>query len=147
GDLGKVKIEAGTKMTLRFCDGLIHGDVDEGKAVADVPDGVEVSMDTDTPTNLAPGSPHQPYKVIATRNPPAAPTVSGGPGAQGGISQLTGQLIVNGSVTVNGNRAITGTTIFTGSNIVVDRGKGNSAIVNLGKLGRVEIDPGTIFTL
>src|SRR5262245_42626845 len=67
--------------------------------------------------------------------------------AQTGSSQLKGQLIATGPVTVNGNNAITGTTIFTDSNIVVDCAKGNSAIVNLGYLGRVELVPGTKMTL
>jgi hypothetical protein len=67
--------------------------------------------------------------------------------SQSGNSQLTGQLIANGPVTVNGNKAITGTTVYTGSNVVVDCAKGNSAIVNLGKLGRIELVPGTKMTL
>jgi len=67
--------------------------------------------------------------------------------AQTGNSQLKGQLIASGPVTVNGNNAITGTTIFTDSNIVVDCAKGNSAIVNLGYLGRIELVPGTKMTL
>lgn len=67
--------------------------------------------------------------------------------AQTGNSQLKGQLIASGPVTVNGNKAITGTTVFTDSNIVVDCAKGNSAIVNLGYLGRIELVPGTKMTL
>jgi hypothetical protein len=67
--------------------------------------------------------------------------------AQTGNSQLNGQLIANGPVTVNGNKAITGTTVFTGSNIAVDCANGNSAIVNLGRLGRIELVPGTKLTL
>jgi hypothetical protein len=68
-------------------------------------------------------------------------------GAQSGASQLNGQLIANGPVTVNGNKAITGTTVFTDSNIAVDCAKGNSAIVNLGTLGRIELVAGTKLTL
>jgi len=67
--------------------------------------------------------------------------------AQTGNSQLKGQLIASGPVTINGNKAITGTTIFTDSNIVVDCAKGNSAIVNLGYMGRIELVPGTKMTL
>jgi hypothetical protein len=66
---------------------------------------------------------------------------------QTGDAQLKGQLIASGPVTVNGNKAITGTTIFTDSNIAVDCSKGNSAIVNLGYLGRIELVPGTKMTL
>jgi len=67
--------------------------------------------------------------------------------AQTESSQLKGQLIANGPVTINGNKAITGTTVFTGSNIVVDCATGNTAIVNLGYLGRIELVPGTKLTL
>jgi hypothetical protein len=63
--------------------------------------------------------------------------------AQTGNSQLNGQLIANGPVSVNGNKAITGTTVYTDSNIAVDCSKGNNAIVNLGKLGRIDLSPGT----
>ena len=67
--------------------------------------------------------------------------------AQTGNSQLNGQLIASGPVTVNGNKALTGTTVFTGSNIAVDCGSGNSAFVNLGRLGRIEMVAGTKLTL
>jgi hypothetical protein len=80
--------------------------------------------------------------TLAAQNRGAAPA-----NAQSGNSQLTGQLIANGPVTVNGNKAITGTTVFTDSNVVVDCAKGNSAIVNLGKLGRIELVAGTKMTL
>jgi hypothetical protein len=80
--------------------------------------------------------------TLSAQNRGAAPA-----SAQSGNSQITGQLIANGPVTVNGNKAITGTTVFTGSNVVVDCAKGNSAIVNLGKLGRVELVAGTKMTL
>ena len=78
-----------------------------------------------------------PLKIEARRRP-----------TQSGNSQSTGQLIAKDSpVTVNGNKAITGTTVFNGSNVVVDCAKGNSAIVNLGKLGRIELVAGTKMTL
>lgn len=57
--------------------------------------------------------------------------------------QLTGQMIVSGSVTVNDKKAVTGTTVFTNSKIAVACAKGNSAIVNLGRLGRIELTPGS----
>jgi hypothetical protein len=68
-------------------------------------------------------------------------------GAQDGSAQLSGQLIASGAVTVNGNKAITGTTVFTDSNIAVDCAKGNSAVIDLGRLGRVEMAAGTKMTL
>lgn len=67
--------------------------------------------------------------------------------AQAGNSRLTGQLIATGSVSVNEKQAITGTTIFTGSRIVVDCANGNSAVVNLGMLGRLELTAGARLTL
>ncbi|MGE0132052.1 MAG: hypothetical protein AB7U82_28555 [Blastocatellales bacterium] len=62
-------------------------------------------------------------------------------------SQQVGQLIVTGSVTVNEKRAITGTTVFTDSRIAVACAKGSSAIVNLGRLGRVELTAGSRLVL
>jgi len=53
-----------------------------------------------------------------------------------------GQLIVIGSVTLNGKRAISGTTVLNDSRISVACTSGNSATVNLGKLGRVELGAG-----
>lgn len=67
--------------------------------------------------------------------------------AKAGNSQRIGHLIVTGSVTVNDKKAITGTTIFTDSHIVVACAKGSSAIVNLGRLGRVELTAGAKLTL
>jgi hypothetical protein len=49
----------------------------------------------------------------------------------------TGELSVSGDVTVNGQKAISGGTIFSDSVIVT--AKDSSAIVSLGKLGRVEL--------
>jgi hypothetical protein len=57
-------------------------------------------------------------------------------------TSLKGQLLVNGSVTLNGKRAITGTTVLNDSRISVACAGGNSATVNLGKLGRLELAPG-----
>jgi uncharacterized membrane protein YgcG len=57
--------------------------------------------------------------------------------------QMAGQLTVNGNVTVNGKKAITGSTIFNDSRLSVMCASGNSAIVNLGRLGRIQLSPGT----
>jgi hypothetical protein len=51
----------------------------------------------------------------------------------------SGELSVSGQVTVNGQAAISGATIFTDS--VVATGANSSAVVSLGKLGRVELFP------
>lgn len=61
--------------------------------------------------------------------------------------QVVGQLTVYGSVTVNDKKAINGTTVFTESRIKVACAKGNRAIVNLGPLGRVELNPGTQYLI
>jgi hypothetical protein len=58
-------------------------------------------------------------------------------------TQQVGQLIVTGSVTVNEKKAITGTTVFTDSRIAVACAKGSTAIVNLGRLGRIELSSGS----
>ncbi|MBI1765356.1 MAG: hypothetical protein HYR56_28405 [Acidobacteria bacterium] len=61
---------------------------------------------------------------------------------KGDETNLKGQLTVNGSVTLNGKRAITGTTVLSDSRISVACTSGNSATVNLGKLGHIELSPG-----
>src|SRR5882724_4888492 len=50
---------------------------------------------------------------------------------------LTGELSVTGDVSVNSQKVTSGGTIFSGSAIVT--AKGSSAVVSLGKLGRVEL--------
>jgi hypothetical protein len=85
--------------------------------------------------------------VFNTGSTLAAKNKGAAANAQIGSSQLNGQLIANGPVTINGNKAITGTTVFTGSNIAVDCVTGNTALVNLGNLGRIELVPGTKLTL
>lgn len=59
------------------------------------------------------------------------------PGQQG----PAGELSVSGKVTVNGQNAISGATVFTDSTIVT--AQNSSAVVSLGKLGRLDIMPGT----
>ncbi|HEV2802758.1 MAG TPA: hypothetical protein VGW12_19965 [Pyrinomonadaceae bacterium] len=51
----------------------------------------------------------------------------------------SGELSVVGEVSVNGTNAISGATVFTDSTVTT--AKGSSAVVSLGKLGRVEILP------
>jgi hypothetical protein len=58
--------------------------------------------------------------------------------AQGQKAQ-SGDLSVVGDVTVNGTSAISGATIFSDSTVTT--AKGSSAVVSLGKLGRVEVLP------
>jgi len=63
------------------------------------------------------------------------------PGQQG----PAGELSVSGKVTVNGQSAISGATIFSDSTI--ETSQNSSAVVSLGKLGRVEMLPGTVLKL
>ncbi|MBV9210310.1 MAG: hypothetical protein JOZ52_06755 [Acidobacteria bacterium] len=51
----------------------------------------------------------------------------------------SGELSVSGQVTVNGQNAISGATVFSDSTITT--AQGSSAVVSLGKLGRVEVLP------
>lgn len=54
-----------------------------------------------------------------------------------GASGPSGKLKVEGEVTVNGTSAISGATVFSDSTVTT--AKGSSAVVSLGKLGRVEV--------
>jgi len=58
---------------------------------------------------------------------------------------VTGDLTVTGQVTVNGQPAVSNSTITSGA--VITTAKGSSAVVSLGKLGRVEIQEETTATL
>ena len=57
----------------------------------------------------------------------------------------TGVITVTGQVTVNGQPAVTGATIVSGA--VINTAPGSSAVVSLGKLGRVEVLADTNVTL
>jgi hypothetical protein len=50
---------------------------------------------------------------------------------------LTGEITVTGQVTVNGQSAVSNTTIISGSTIVT--GANSSAVISLGKTGRIEV--------
>jgi len=53
----------------------------------------------------------------------------------------SGELSASGQVAVNGQTAISGATVFSGS--VITTAANSSAVVSLGKLGRVELMPNT----
>ncbi|MFM9903838.1 MAG: hypothetical protein ACKVQJ_04620 [Pyrinomonadaceae bacterium] len=57
----------------------------------------------------------------------------------------TGEITVTGQVTVNGQPAVSTSTITSGSTVTT--AKGSSAVVSLGKLGRVEIQEDSSLTL
>lgn len=50
---------------------------------------------------------------------------------------LTGEITVTGQVTVNGQTAVSNSTIVSGSTITT--GAGSSAVISLGKTGRIEV--------
>src|SRR3712207_6420776 len=57
----------------------------------------------------------------------------------------SGELSVVGQVSVNGTNAISGATVFSDSAITT--GQNSSAVVSLGKLGRVELLPNSSLKL
>jgi len=62
-----------------------------------------------------------------------------------GVEEQVGLLTVTGTVKVNGKPAATGDIVLAGSE--VQTAKGSSAVVSLGKLGRVEALPSTTMKL
>lgn len=56
-----------------------------------------------------------------------------------------GEISVTGQVTVNGQPAVSGSTIISGA--IVNTAPGSSAVISLGKLGRVEVLESTTVTL
>ena len=62
-----------------------------------------------------------------------------------GQSTPSGELSVVGEVSVNGTNAISGATVFSDSTVTT--AKGSSAVVSLGKLGRVEVLPSSSLKL
>lgn len=65
--------------------------------------------------------------------------------AKPGELKNSGELSVSGQVTVNGQAAISGATVFSDS--VIATAANSSAVVNLGRLGRVELMPNTTVKL
>ena len=58
---------------------------------------------------------------------------------------VTGEITVTGQVTVNGQPAVSNSTIISGSTIVTS--EGSSAVVSLGKTGRIEVLEGSNMVL
>ena len=65
--------------------------------------------------------------------------------AADGVEEQVGRLTVTGEVKVNGKPAVTGDIVTAGSE--VQTAKGSSAVVSLGRLGRVEALPSTTLKL
>lgn len=60
-------------------------------------------------------------------------------------TDITGEITVTGQVTVNGQAAVSNSTIASGATVTT--AKGSSAVVSLGKLGRVEVSEDSGVTL
>lgn len=68
--------------------------------------------------------------------------------ALAGTEKIAGELLVSGSangVTVNGEAAQSGRSVFTSSTIATPQNA--SAVINLGKIGKIELAPNTILAL
>src|SRR5215210_3949255 len=57
--------------------------------------------------------------------------------ALAGTKDITGEITVTGQVTVNGQTAVSNATIVSGSTVVT--GANSSAVISLGKIGRIEV--------
>ncbi len=94
GRLGRIELTSGSKLVLRFTDGLIGGDLIEGKAVVSSPAGVKVALNTPDGVSTADGADASVTPVVTQRGVrcvPAAVSSSGssssvlGSGALGAI--------------------------------------------------------------
>lgn len=65
--------------------------------------------------------------------------------ALAGTKDITGEITVTGNVTVNGQAVVSNSTIVSGSTIVTDGS--SSAVISLGKTGRLEVLAGSNLTL
>jgi hypothetical protein len=68
--------------------------------------------------------------------------------ALAGTEKIAGELLVSGSangVTINGEAAQSGRSVFTSSTIATPQNA--SAVINLGKIGKIELAPNTILAL
>ncbi len=65
--------------------------------------------------------------------------------ALAGTKDITGEITVTGQVTVNGQSVVSNSTVVSGSTIVT--GANSSAIISLGKTGRLEVLAGSNLTL
>lgn len=83
--------------------------------------------------------------LVATVLVLVGPTMAFGFAGQQGQAGPTGDLSVVGEVSVNGTNAVSGATVFSDSTVTTS--KRSSAVVSLGKLGRVEVLPETTLKL
>lgn len=68
-----------------------------------------------------------------------APSLTGAP--------IFGKLMVTGPATINGKKALPGSTIFSENRIAVANTVGNGGRISLGRLGNVDVKPGTELVL
>jgi hypothetical protein len=65
--------------------------------------------------------------------------------ALAGTKDVTGEITVTGTVTVNGQTVVSNSTLVSGATIVT--GDNSTAIISLGKAGRIEVLPNSNLTL
>src|SRR5262249_62322457 len=84
GRLGRIELTSGSKLVLRFTDGLISGDLLEGKAVVNTPAGVKVAVNTPDGVSSADGADAAVTPVVTQRGVRCVP-VTVGSGSSGVI--------------------------------------------------------------
>ena len=81
GNLGRIELGAGSKMVLRFTDGLIAGDLLEGKAMVNTPAGVKVAVNTPDGVSSADGADAAVTPVVTQRGVRCVPVAASASGA------------------------------------------------------------------
>jgi len=81
GNLGRIELGAGSKMVLRFTDGLIAGDLLEGKGVVNTPAGVKVAVNTPDGVSSADGADAAVTPVVTQRGVRCVPVAASASGA------------------------------------------------------------------
>jgi hypothetical protein len=61
------------------------------------------------------------------------------------VPRASGEIVVSGQVTVNGQSAVSNSTIVSGS--AINTSANSTAVINLGKVGKVELQPESSLTL
>lgn len=149
--LGRISIQSDTEFLLDFQENSIKGTIANGTVVINILTGTVVKISTpngeiaipleQTPATLTVGVTSQGTHAFVKRD--QARPISPRPSALTNSSpnKLTGELWVTGIATVNGKPAITGMTVLPGSRI--QTGQDGHAVLNLGGIGRITIQPET----
>jgi hypothetical protein len=79
--LGRIELTSGSKLMLRFSDGLISGDLLAGKAVVSSPVGVKVAVNTPDGVSTADGAEAAVTPVVTQRGVRCVPVAVGSSGS------------------------------------------------------------------